>query len=230
MQTLKTSETSQQVILREVNNSTHILQSKKDLYFKKGEDPLNSVNTSKYFYFVMSGKIKIYNIDFESSKEQTLYLLSYGDMFDVVSLLDGNPNNYLSKVLEDTHLVQVPLADVEEMILKNEQFRQYFYSYVASRLKSIEELATSFSFYDVYQRVLQLFIRFTENRDGFAKLKTIDNLTHEDIASMVGTTRKVVNRSLQKLKKDGIIEVSRKNIQIKNFEKLLEQLPFSLKP
>lgn len=230
MQTLKTSETSQQVILREVNNSAHILQSKKDLYFKKGEDPLNSVNTSKYFYFVMSGKIKIYNIDFESSKEQTLYLLSYGDMFDVVSLLDGNPNNYLSKVLEDTHLVQVPLADVEEMILKNEQFRQYFYSYVASRLKSIEELATSFSFYDVYQRVLQLFIRFTENRDGFAKLKTIDNLTHEDIASMVGTTRKVVNRSLQKLKKDGIIEVSRKNIQIKNFEKLLEQLPFSLKP
>jgi len=41
---------------------------------------------------------------------------------------------------------------------------------------------------------------------------------------MVGTVRKVVNRSLQKLKKDGIIELSRKNIQITNFQKLLDRL------
>jgi CRP-like cAMP-binding protein len=41
---------------------------------------------------------------------------------------------------------------------------------------------------------------------------------------MVGSVRKVVNRSLQRLKKDGIIEVSRKNIHIKNFQKLLDKL------
>ena len=216
--------TSQQLVLAEVQKSALIVKNRKDLYFKKGEDPLSSANTLKYFYFIMSGKIKIYDIDFETSKEQTLYLLSHGDMFDVVSLLDKKPNQYISEVLEDAHVIQVPLADVEQMILDDVKFRQYFYHYVAAQLKSMEELALSLSFYDVYHRVLQLFARFTHTVNGKSELKVINNLNHEELASMVGTVRKVLNRTIQKLKQDGIIEVSRKNIHIKNFQKLLDKL------
>ena len=219
-----TSMSSQQLVLKEVERSPLIIQNRKDLHFKKGEDPLSSADTLNYFYFIMSGKIKIYQIELETSKEQILYLLSRGDMFDVVSLLDGQPNQYISEILEDTHIIQVPLIDVEKMILDDAKFRQYFYSYLAQQLKSMEELAVSLSFYDVYQRVLLLFAKFTETRNGQTRLKMIDNLKHEDIASMVGSVRKVVNRSLQKLKNDGIIEISRKNIHIKNFQKLLDKL------
>ncbi len=214
----------QQLILQEIDRSPISLSHKKDLYFKKGEDPLAHTNTLKYFYFIMSGKIKIYDIDFETSKEQTLYMLSRGDMFDTVALLDGKPNEYISEVLEDAHVIQVPLEDVQEMILKDADFRQYFYAYIASQLKAMENLAVSLSFYDVYQRVLQLFARFTKEVDGKPQLNVIDNLKHDDIASMVGSVRKVVNRSLQKLKQDGIIDISRKNIHIKNFQKLLDKL------
>lgn len=217
-------ETSQQLVLQEISDAPLVLKNKRDLFFKKGENPLSCVNTLKYFYFVMSGKIKIYDIDLESSKEQILYMLVHGDMFDVVSLLDGKPNQYISEVLEDVHVIELPLEDVKEMILRDDKFRQYFYTYIASQLKSMEDLAVSLSFYDVYQRVLQLFTRFTEVIDGKPKLKIINNLKHEDIASMVGSVRKVVNRSLQKLKKDGIIDISRKNIYIKNFQKLHDKL------
>ncbi len=215
---------SQQLILKETQNSTLVAKNQKDLYFKKGEDPLSSGDTLKYFYFVMSGKIKIYDIDLETSKEQTLYMLSQGDMFDVVALLDGKPNQYISEVLEDAHLIQIPLVDIEQMILSDAKFRQYFYRYVAAQLKSMESLAVSLSFYDVYHRVLQLFARFTQTVDGRSKLRVIDNLSHNEIAAMVGSVRKVVNRALQKLKQDNIIEVSRKNIHIKNFQKLLDRL------
>jgi len=216
---------SQELILREVRSSTLVSQHQKDLYFKKGADPLSSVDTDKYFYFVVDGKIKIYQVDLESAKEQTLYLLSHGDMFDVVSLLDGKPNDYLSTVLEDTHLIQVPLSDVQALILEDEKFRHYFYAYLAKQLRAMEQLAVSLSFYDVYQRVIQLFARFTEVKNGIAELKVINNVSHEEIASMVGSVRKVVNRSIQELKKDGIIEVSRKKIHLKNFQKLLNKLP-----
>ena len=221
---MKTEIFPQELILKEVQNTPLVLKKSKDLYFKKGEDPLSNRDTLHYFYFIMSGKIKIYDIDFESSKEQTLYMLSHGDMFDVVALLDGKPNQYISEVLEEAHVIQVPLIDVEQMILSDEKFRQYFYAYVASQLKSMENLAVSLSFYDVYQRVLHLFARFTKTVDGKSKLDVIDNLSHDDLASMVGSVRKVVNRSIQKIKKDGIIEVSRKNIHIKNFQKLLDKL------
>ncbi len=221
---IEITPTSQQLILKEMQGSSLSIQNQKDLYFKKGDDPLSYIDTTRYFYFVMSGKIKIFEVDLLTAKEQTLYLLSYGDMFDVVSLLDHQPKEYLSKVLENTHLIQVPLADVEQMILKDAKFRHYFYTYLAQQLKSMEELAVSLSFYDVYQRVLQLFSKFTVKEDGQYRLKIIDNLSHEELASMVGSVRKVVNRTLQRLKSDGIIEISRKKIDIKNFQKLLEKL------
>jgi CRP-like cAMP-binding protein len=172
----------------------------------------------------MNGKIKIYQIDFKTSKEQILYMLTRGDMFDVVSLLDAQPNEYISEVLEDATIIQFPLKDVKDMILKDDKFRQYFYSYLANQLKSMENLAVSLSFYDVFQRVLQLFAKFAETKDNKTDLVVINNLKHEDIASMVGSVRKVVNRTLQKLKNDGIIDISRKNIHIKNFQKLLDKL------
>jgi len=221
---MDTITNSQQLILQDLKKTHPVLQSQKELFFQKGEDPLSSTDTLKYFYFVLEGKIKIYDIDFETSKEQTLYMLSHGDMFDVVSLLDSQPNQYISEVLEPSRVIQVPIEEVKQMILSDEKFRQYFYSYIASQLKSMEDLAVSLSFYDVYHRVLQLFARYTQTVDGKSSLRVIDNLSHDEIASMVGSVRKVVNRALQRLKKDGIIEVSRKNIHIKNFQKLLDRL------
>jgi CRP/FNR family transcriptional regulator, cyclic AMP receptor protein len=223
IQEIKESKT-QTLILQEVEKLPHISENQERISLKKGEDPLNNLDTNKYFYFVMSGKLKIYQIDFATSKELTLYLLSRGDMFDVVSLLDGSENRYISEVLEDTELIRMPIEDVKEMILEDNAFRQLFYSYLATKLKAMENLAVSLSFYDVYQRVLQLFTNFTYIKDNKPTLRVIDNLKHEDLASMVGSVRKVVNRSLQKLKKDGVIELSRKKIHIKNFQKLLEKL------
>jgi len=223
MKTIEESKT-QQLILQEVEKLPHIADNQEKIFLKKGEDPLNTLDTNKYFYFVMSGKLKIYQIDFQTSKELTLYLLSRGDMFDVVSLLDGSPNQYISEVLEDTQVIRIPIEDVKNMILEDPAFRQLFYSYLATKLRAMENLAVSLSFYDVYQRVLQLFTNFTYMKDNKPTLKIIDDLKHEDIASMVGSVRKVVNRSLQKLKQDGVIELSRKKIHIKNFQKLLEKL------
>jgi CRP-like cAMP-binding protein len=222
MQTTTTN--SQQLILKELHSSSLTVKNQKEIFFEKGADPLSSTDTLKYFYFILEGKIKIYDIDFETSKEQTLYMLSHGDMFDVVALLDSQPNQYISEVLEPARIIQVPLEDVKQMILTDEKFRQYFYTYLASQLKSMEDLAVSLSFYDVYHRVLQLFARYTQTVDGKTTLRVIDNLSHDEIAAMVGSVRKVVNRALQRLKKDGIIEVSRKNIHIKNFQKLLDRL------
>ena len=217
---------SQQLVLKGVESSALIQSHRKDLLFTKGEDPLNSGDTRRYFYFVLSGKIKIYQIDFETSKEQILYILTRGDMFDVVSLLDGKPSEYISEVLEDARLAQVPLSDVKQMILDDAKFRQYFYSYLANQLRSMEELAVSLSFFDIYRRVLNLFVKFTDTSEGKPKLRVIDNLKHEDIAAMIGTVRKVLSRTLQKLKQEGVIETSRKKIEITNFQKLLDKFTF----
>jgi hypothetical protein len=42
---MDTIKSSQQLVLQEINNTPTVVKRKKDLYFKKGEDPLASTNT-----------------------------------------------------------------------------------------------------------------------------------------------------------------------------------------
>jgi len=87
-------------------------------------------------------------------------------------------------------------------------------------------LAVDLSLYDVYQRIIRLFAKYVDQNSLNPKLGIIENLSHEEIASMVGSVRKVVNRTLQKLKKDGIIELSRKQIKLLDLQKLLDKLEY----
>jgi len=145
--TINTEPSQQQLILAEIQKSPLLSQKSKKIVLQKGEDPLNSLDTLKNFYFVMSGKIKVYQIDFSSSKEQTLYMLTRSDMFDVLTLLDGSQSEYISEVLEECELISVPMQEIQEMILKDNAFRHYFYAYLAEKLRSMENLALSLSFY-----------------------------------------------------------------------------------
>jgi DNA-binding transcriptional regulator LsrR (DeoR family) len=52
----------------------------------------------------------------------------------------------------------------------------------------------------------------------------LQNLPHEEIASLIGTVRHVVNRHLQQLKKEGILNIERKKLAVTDVNKLLEKV------
>ena len=214
-----------QPILKQINEATRIpvVQRQKRLFLEKGE---SDFDTERFFYFILSGKIKISQINFETSKEQILYLLGSGDMFDVAALLDGKSSDYLIEVIEPAEVVEVPIADVRELLSKEPSFQRFFFPYIAKQLRSMEELAVDLSLYDVYQRIIRLFAKYVDDNAKYPRLGIIENLSHEELASMVGSVRKVVNRALQKLKKDGIIDVSRKQIKLLDLQKLLQKIEY----
>jgi len=197
---------------------------KKTLYFKKGENPFMIIDTIKYFYFIISGKMKIFDINFENEKEQILYLLTSGDMFDIKGLLNQQEVKYSGEVLEDLEVIQIPSENVHKMILENERFRNYFYSYVSKQLEHTEDLLVDISLYDVYTRMLKLFYNFGKNLSVGKPLSLLKDLTQDDLASMIGTVRRVFNRNLQKMKKNNLIEIKRKEIFIKNLKKLENEM------
>jgi len=56
---------------------------------KKKDTPFLNDELLSYFYIVLSGKIKTYQMNLDSAKEQTLFVYRQGDMFDTLILLDG---------------------------------------------------------------------------------------------------------------------------------------------
>lgn len=203
-----------------------LVTQKRHIVYKRGEPAFDSGDTLHYFYFILGGKIKISQINPETSKEQTINLLTRGDMYDVVTLLDGREHEFVAVALEESEVVEVPIRHVRELIETNPAFNRFFLPYLGRQMRQMEELAVDLSLYDVYNRLLRLIARNVDRAKGVSKLKLINNLSHEELAALVGSVRKVVNRNLQKLKEEGIIELSRKQVKLKSLQKLLEKLKY----
>jgi CRP-like cAMP-binding protein len=195
------------------------------MYVKKGETLMRPEETLEYFFVILEGRVKVSQVNFENGKEQILYLLSKGDMYDVVTLLDGKEHENSVMALDDVKLLVFPIELFREWIETKPTFNKLFLPYVAKQLRDVETLATDLSLYDVTTRLIKLIARNIERKGAQQTLHLINNLSHEELASLVGTVRKVLNRNLQTLKNEGLIDIKRKEIQIKDSEQLLEHLP-----
>jgi len=204
----------------------NIFTKKRHITYNVGMPAFSFDDTMQYFYFIIRGKIKISQVNPENSKEQTINILTRGDMYDVVTLLDGKEHEYVSSVLEESEVVEVPIEHIRELINTNPSFNSFFLPYLGKQMRQMEDLAVDLSLYDVYNRIIRLIARNVEDLKSVSRLKLINNLSHEEIASLIGSVRKVVNRNLQKLKDEGIIELSRKQIKLKSLQKLLEKLNY----
>ncbi|MCH9740881.1 MAG: Crp/Fnr family transcriptional regulator [Epsilonproteobacteria bacterium] len=201
-----------------------IEQHGKVMDFYKGEMIFTPDELLEQFFVVFKGRIKVSQIEFESGKEQTLKILTTGDMYDVVSLLDGELHDNILTALDDTTQVMLfPMKVVRSWVYSNSSFNKLLFPYIAKQMRELEELAVDLSFYNTSQRLLKLIVKNIDPEHP-SKLKLIHDLPHEEIASLIGTVRKVLNRHIQELKKAGIIEVERKNIRLKNSQQILEKV------
>jgi CRP-like cAMP-binding protein len=204
---------------QEVKKYGQVLQfEKKALLFSPEE-------LQKKFFFIQEGRIKVSQINLEDGKEQTLKILTSGDMYDVVTLLDGKVHDNILEALDDVKVIVFPISVVRSWMTEDTQFNQLIFPYIAQQFRDMEELALDLSFYDTSKRLLKLISKNIP-RENSPKPSLIHDLPHEELAALIGTVRKVLNRHIQKLKKDGIIDVTRKNIEIKDTQKLIDNLPF----
>jgi len=189
--------------------------------FKKKETPFLDGELLEYFYIVLNGKIKSFQMNLETAKEQTLFVYRKGDMFDTFILLDGKPHDVLYEVIERVELLELPIDKVREWLRTNEQFNRYFFPYIASQMRHTEELASDLSLYSTAERISKLLLQNINPNDHYY-YQLLQNLSKTEIAKLLGTVRNVVERHLKELEAKQVIKNERKNIYIKDVKKLLE--------
>ena len=211
-------------IFKELDQSfeQQFLKYGKVVSFKKKETPFLDGELSKFFYIVLKGKIKTFQMNLENAKEQTLFVYRSGDMFDTLILLDGKDHDVLYEVLESAEVLQLPIEKVREWLRTNEQFNQHFFPYIAAQMRHTEELASDLSLYSTSERLSKLLLQ-NMNPDDKHYFQLLQNLSKTEIAKLLGTVRNVVERHLKELEAEDVIENQRKNIYVKDVEKLLEQ-------
>ncbi len=191
--------------------------------FDRKELPFDYDDTLQYFFIFLSGKVKIFQMNLTNAKEQTIYLMSRGDMFDTVSLLDGQAHEVMVEILEAGSALRLPIGKAREWMYAYPVFGEIVLKYVAHQLRHVEELATDLTLFDTQERLLKLIVQNMERKDAQGH-GILDGLSHTELANLIGTVRHVVDRHMKKLREEGVLENTRRKITLKNHEKLLERI------
>ena len=195
----------------------------KQVSFKKGETLFNDGELSHYFYVMHTGTIKTYQLNLDNSKEQTIFILRKGDMFDTITLLDEDVHEVMYEAMEDTVVFEMPIENVRYLIENNPEFNKKFFPYIAKQMRHMEELATDISLYSTEERLIKLLLQNLDPRN-LMKYNLLHGLSNTEIAKLIGTVRHVVERHLKKLKEDGFIDSKSKKLHLNNANKLLEKI------
>jgi len=192
--------------------------------YPKGSSAMDADDTLRSFYIIIEGRIKVYQYNPNNNREQTLYLLGQHDMFDVLTVLDGLRHDVMTEAIDEVKALELPIEKVREWLDTNPAFNRAFFPYMAKQMRQVEELATDLSLYDTSTRLMKLILKNLDLKNPVKHLGLLQNLPHEEIASMIGTVRHVVNRHLQQLKREGILNIERKKIAVNDVKKLLEKI------
>lgn len=166
---------------------------------------------SDSLYAVLSGKVKVYLSD-DEGKEIIINILSVGDYFGELALLDDQPRSASVMTLEESKLAVLSKVAFEDCLAKHPSVALPVIRGLSIRLRNLTENVKSLALMDVYGRVARTLLDMAVP-DGDA-LVIHQRLTQREIASMVGASREMVSRILKDLSAGGYITIANKTITI----------------
>ncbi|MGM1055715.1 MAG: Crp/Fnr family transcriptional regulator [Bacteroidota bacterium] len=183
---------------------------------------LNLEKLSLKFHIVLSGRLKMYQVDPFSGKELTLFLLSKCDFFDIFCLLDSRTHTIYYECLDEVTVLSAPMKSLRNWLNKNPNEYKNFLPYAGKQLRLLENSLFEMTFNDIATRLLKLLIKNVNKNSR--DLEFIHDLPDKEIAHLLGSTRAVVNRHLQRLKHNGSIKLSRNKMEVQDLGILMHML------
>ena len=188
---------------------------------REREYPKNSVilfedDPGDALYIVATGQVKVVLIG-EDGREVILSVLGDGDFFGEMSLIDDEPRSAHVIAMRDSHLLVLRRDDFQSQLEQHPKVALELLRVLVQRLRRADEKIGGLVLLDVNGRVAQLLLDLAEESGG---PKITRKLTHQTIAQMIGSSRETVSRAMRELVDRGLIDVSRREITIKDHDAL----------
>ena len=185
---------------------------------------VHSWQTKESFFVIISGRVKVSQINPETGREYIIFLLQGGDAFDIISLLDREEHEVIIEAIDELQLLKTSMDTARNWLDIHPEFNKNFLPYLGNRMRMLENSSVDLALYDTMTRLARLILRYVDDKSGQEyTVKLINDLSHEVLAQMIGSVRKVVNLNIQELKKEGLIDSVRGKLSVKNLQKLLEK-------
>lgn len=182
--------------------------------FRTDQEIIGIGQTITHMPLVISGSIKILTED-KAGDELLLYYLELGDTCAVtLNCCTSKTKSTIRAITEtETEILLVPVEKMEDWMIKYKTWRIYVLNSYNERLNEMVAAIDNIVFNSLEER-LQKYIR---DKAWIMKSATL-NLSHQDIANDLHSSRVVISRLMKKLENNHIIRQQRNKIIVVEFE------------
>jgi CRP-like cAMP-binding protein/CheY-like chemotaxis protein len=185
---------------------------KKDYIFKEGDYP-------KQVFFLNKGKVKTYKTN-DDGKELIMSLYKEGDFLGFLPMLQSTTYPETALALEECIISIIPQKDFFDLLHNNPSVASSFLQSLAQELSEKEEQLIELAYNSVRKRVADALVRLLNRyKEEGQDIFTIAIL-RDDLASMVGTAKETVIRTLSDFKEEGLVDIKGSKITILEEKKL----------
>ena len=170
--------------------------------FPRGRTIVAEGEPSQSLYILLSGRAKVQRSDTEG-KEVILSVLTAGECFGEMSLIDDAPRSASVITLESSDFMSIAKDSFKTVLLSSPEISLRIMRGLVKRLREADKKIETLALLDVYGRVARVLLDFSEpvGNDRIVKNK----LPRQEIAKMIGASREMVSRVMKGLETEGYI-------------------------
>jgi CRP/FNR family cyclic AMP-dependent transcriptional regulator len=183
-----------------------IAQRVRQRRYRPGEAIFHRDDPGVALYIIVAGKVKVHN-ETPDGGDVMLTILSNGDFFGEMSLLDGEERSADVSTLEPTEVLVLTQADLHDCIRQAPQIAINLLATLAGRLRRTNETIQALSSLDVHGRVAKQLLLLSRQH-GVQTPEGVQigiRLTQTDLAGLVGASRESVNKVLGYFRRRGYL-------------------------
>jgi CRP/FNR family transcriptional regulator len=199
--------------------ASHAIEQK----LSRGEILFLAGDLPRGLFVIVDGAVRAFRVGTDG-REQVIHVERSGATVGELPVFDEGPYPSTVAAEEESVLLFVPKADVQRLLIEHPRIALAALKVLAGRLRNCASLVETLSLHDVDRRLARLLLveaRARGHRSG-SELELDFGLTHQQIASRIGSVREVVSRAYSRLQQSGLIKINGKKITIPSEPALAE--------
>ncbi|HET8547523.1 MAG TPA: Crp/Fnr family transcriptional regulator [Bryobacteraceae bacterium] len=174
-------------------------------------------DAARGLYVIVQGAVRAYRVG-PDGREQVIHVEQAGAVIGDLPVFDEGtyPSNVAGE--EETTLLFIDRTSVQRLCLSHPQISLAALKTLARRLRTCAALVETLSLHDVDRRLARLLLdqaRQHGTRKG-ARVELELTLTHQQIATRIGSVREVVSRAFSRLQQAGYVALEGRRVIITN--------------
>ncbi|HDZ04813.1 hypothetical protein LCGC14_0198080 [marine sediment metagenome] len=185
--------------------------------FKQGEIIYQEGIRSNKIYLILKGLVKCYSMD-SDGKELITSLNKADDFLGFTSFLNNVPYQESATALEAVELAGISKDNLKNLLGENKNISLELMELLSQNISNIKAQLLQMAYSSVRRKTAQTLLQFADIMN--TKKDEPIRISRNDLASVAGIATESLIRTLSGFKKEGLITIEGRNIQIKELKAL----------